>query len=278
MENQPIYISKDSTTSSSSHRRRWDISPRGSAEWSFEFTIHGRERIISPDGSATLVGEGAAVLIKPATPRNLGQAADCRNWTRFYCIFTPPPDWQRLLLWPEIYPGAMTLAFENPLRQKIEAALEQAHEVQRSAWEFRAEMTKNLMEQVLLWCHTANPASRHAGMHEGILKAMHFISRRFAEPIGIDEVARHAGLSRSHFIRLFHEQTGITPRRFIEDCRLGEATHLLRTRNLSAAEIAFACGFPDPSRFSRVFKSRTGQSPSELRCIRRSSKSARKTG
>jgi len=278
MENQPIYISKDSTTLSSSHRRRWDISPRGSAEWSFEFTIHGRERIIAPDGSVTLVGEGAAVLIKPGTPRNLGQAADCRNWTRFYCIFTPPPDWQRLLLWPEIYPGAMTLAFENPLRQKIEAALEQAHEVQRSAWEFRAEMTKNLMEQVLLWCHTANPASRHAGMHEGILKAMHFISRRFAEPIGIDEVARHAGLSRSHFIRLFHEQTGITPRRFIEDCRLGEAAHLLRTRNLSAAEIGFSCGFHDPARFSRVFKSRTGQSPSELRCIRRSAKSAQKTG
>jgi transcriptional regulator GlxA family with amidase domain len=164
----------------------------------------------------------------------------------------------------------MTLAFENPLRSKIETALEQALVVQRSAWEFRAEMTKNLIEQVLLWCHTANPASRHAGMHEGILKAMHFISRRFSESIGIDEVARHAGLSRSHFIRLFHEQTGTTPRRFIEDCRIGEATHLLRTRNLSAAEVAFACGFGDPARFSRVFKSRTGLSPSALRHSRAS--------
>jgi AraC-like DNA-binding protein len=273
MESRSIYISKDSTTSSSSRRLRWDNSAGGSPEWTFEFTIRGRERILAPDGAMTEIGEGAAVLIKPGTPRNLGQAPECRNWTRFYCIFTPRPDWLRLLLWPEIYPGAMTLAFENPLRRKIETALEQALEAQRSAWEFRAEMTKNLMEQVLLWCHTANPACRHAGLHEGILKAMHFISRRFSEPIGIDEVAHHAGLSRSHFIRLFHEQTGITPRRFIEDCRIGEATHLLRTRNLSAAEVAFACGFSDPARFSRVFKSRTGQTPSELRRSRGSARS-----
>lgn len=265
MENRSSYISKDSTTLASSRRLRWDHSPGGSSLWTLEFTLCGRERLIAPNGAVTEIDEGMAVLIKPGTPRNLGQAPDCRNWTRFYCLFAPPPQWMRLLLWPEIYPGAMSLSFERPLRRKIEAALEQALEVQRSAWEYRAEMTENLIEQVLLWCHTANPASRHAAMHEGILKAMHFIRRRFAEPIGIEEVARHAGLSRSHFIRLFHQETGTTPRRFIEDCRLGEATHLLRTRNLSAAEIAFACGFSDPARFSRVFKTRTGLSPSNLR-------------
>ena len=270
MENPSIYISKDSTTASSSRRLRWDNSPNGSAEWSFEFTLFGSERIISPEGVATEIGEGTAVLIKPGTPRNLGQAPDCQHWMRFYCIFAPPTDWLRLLLWPEIYPGAMRLTIEPPLRDKIEAALEQALEVQRSAWDLRSEMMQNLMEQVLLWCHSANPASRHAGMHEGILKAMHFVSRRFAEPIGINEMARHSGLSRSHFIRLFHQETGTTPRRFIEDCRIGEATHMLRTRNLSAAEIAFACGFSDPARFSRVFKIRTGLSPSDLRRKERS--------
>lgn len=93
---------------------------------------------------------------------------------------------------------------------------------------------------------------------------------QIAEPIGIDEMARHSGLSRSHFISLFHQETGTTPRRFIEDCRIGEATHLLRTRNLSAAEVAFACGFSDPPRFSRVFKNRTGLSPSDLRRKERS--------
>ena len=270
MEHRSIYISKDSTTATSSRRLRWDNSPSGSPEWSFEFTLVGKERIIAPDGAVTEIGEGMALIIKPGAPRNLGQAPDCGNWVRFYCIFKPPPNWMRLLLWPEIYSGAMSLSFEPTLRHKIEFALAQALEVQRSAWDFREEMMQNLMEQVLLWCHTANPTSRHAGMHEGVLKAMHFISRRFAESIGIDEVARHAGMSRSHFIRLFHQETGITPRRFIEDCRISEATHLLRTRNLSAAEIAFACGFSDPARFSRVFKIRTGLSPSDLRRKERS--------
>jgi AraC-like DNA-binding protein len=163
----------------------------------------------------------------------------------------------------------MALHFEKALGTKIEAALEQILEVQRSVWEFRLEMTENLLEQVLLWCHTANPSSRQAAMHEGIRRAMHFISRQFAEPIHVDDVARQAGMSRSHFIRLFHQETGLTPRRFIEDRRIGEAAHLLRTRNLSAAEVAFACGFADPARFSRVFKARTGQTPSDLRRLHR---------
>jgi AraC-like DNA-binding protein len=265
MDHTNTYISKDSTTAESSKRLCWDCSPTGLSSWTFEYTVRGGEKILSSDGAAVEVGEGAAVLISPGTPRNLGHAPGCPEWTRFFCIFSPPPHWSRLLRWPEIYPGAMVLNFENPLRRKIEAGLEEALEVQRSAWELRAEMTENLLEQVLLWCHTANPASRQAAMHEGIRKAMHFMRRRFAEPIGIDDVARHAGLSRSHFIRLFHQVTGTTPRRFIEDCRIGEATHLLRTRNLSAAEIAFSCGFTDPARFSRVFKSRTGHSPSALR-------------
>jgi transcriptional regulator GlxA family with amidase domain len=170
-----------------------------------------------------------------------------------------------LLQWPEIYPGVMRLEFGQPVRRKIESALEQALQAQRSAWEMRFAMTMNLFEQVLLLCHTINPGSRQAVMHPGIRKAMHFISRRFAEPIRIADVARHAGLSRSHFIRLFHLETGTTPRRFIEDCRVGEARHLLQTRNLTSAEIASTCGFPDPARFSRVIKTRTGFSPTSLR-------------
>ena len=271
MQTTSIHISKDSTTLKSSHRLRWDKSSGDPVSWSFEYTIQGVERILAPDGKATKVGERTAVLISPGTPRNLGQDADCPTWARFFCIFSPPPHWQRLLRWPEIYPGAMALHFEKALGAKIESALEQILEVQRSAWELRLEMTENLLEQVLLWCHTANPSSSLAAMHEGIRKAMHFISRQFAEPIHIDDVARQAGMSRSHFIRLFHQETGVTPRRFIEDRRIGEAVHLLRTRNLSAAEVAYACGFSDPARFSRVFKARTGQPPSDLRRFHRKS-------
>lgn len=269
MQTTSIHISKDSTVLNSSHRLRWDKSPGDATSWSFEYTIQGVERIVAPDDKAIEVGERTAVLIMPGTSRNLGQAPDCPTWVRFFCIFSPPPHWQRLLRWPEIYPGAMVLHFEKALGAKIEAALEQILEVQRSAWELRLEMTENLLEQVLLWCHTGNPLSRQAAMHEGIRKAMHFISRQFATPIHVDDVARQAGMSRSHFIRLFHHETGVTPRRFIEDRRIGEAVHLLRTRNLSAAEVAFACGFTDPARFSRVFKARTGQSPSDLRRLQR---------
>jgi AraC-like DNA-binding protein len=81
----------------------------------------------------------------------------------------------------------------------------------------------------------------------------------------VEEIGRHVGMSRARFIRQFHQETGGTPRRFIESCRIEEAIWLLHARNLSVSEIAYACGFQDPARFSRVFKARTGKSPSDLR-------------
>ena len=68
-----------------------------------------------------------------------------------------------------------------------------------------------------------------------------------------------------HFRRLFKRETGVSPLQYQLLRRLRRGTELLRSTNLSVAEIAELCGFEDPFYFSRLFKRRCFLTPVEYR-------------
>ncbi len=78
-------------------------------------------------------------------------------------------------------------------------------------------------------------------------------------------LARAAGLSVSHFNRLFREWTGFSPMDYQRRQRVARARSLLGDTQLTIKEIAAACGFDDPYHFSRVFRQVDGLSPSQYR-------------
>lgn len=83
--------------------------------------------------------------------------------------------------------------------------------------------------------------------------------------ITVTEMADLAGLSRSHFARLFKEHEGMSPREYVEDLRLKRALQLLYTESITVKEIAYACGIHDANYFCRLFKKHMGMSPGEYR-------------
>ena len=92
-----------------------------------------------------------------------------------------------------------------------------------------------------------------------------FARRHLHEDIGVAEMADIAGLSRSHFSRLFHQTEGMTAREYIEHLRIKNAMSLLAQRDMTIKEAAQASGFRDENYFTRVFKRATGLTPSEYR-------------
>lgn len=91
-----------------------------------------------------------------------------------------------------------------------------------------------------------------------------YLTAHFDSDIGLDELARIAGLSRAHMIRAFRREFFITPHAFLTDLRVREARRLLRLGQ-SPAEVALACGFADQAHFTRHFKARTGVTPGQFR-------------
>ncbi len=99
----------------------------------------------------------------------------------------------------------------------------------------------------------------------GVTRAREFIAKNLSEPLPLAAVARVAGLSESHFCRIFRETTGMTLTDYINRCRIEWAKRELLAPDARVSEIAFHVGYQSLSQFNRSFARLTGRSPSQYR-------------
>lgn len=91
--------------------------------------------------------------------------------------------------------------------------------------------------------------------------ALEFIAERYRTNIGVEDIARHIGLNRSYFGKVFKESMGVSPQQFLIGYRMEKAADLLKLSALSVAEVGRSVGYPNQLHFSRAFKSAHGVSP-----------------
>lgn len=96
-----------------------------------------------------------------------------------------------------------------------------------------------------------------------VLNAIKYIQFNYSHDISINDVAKSVGVSRSHLYRVFMSNVGKSPIDYLTEYRINEACNLLRSSNLSIAEVAISVGFFDQFYFSRVFKKAVGIPPSK---------------
>ena len=81
----------------------------------------------------------------------------------------------------------------------------------------------------------------------------------------IDDIADATHMSRSSLNRKMHELFNLSAKDFVQAARIKHACNLLRSTDMAAKEVAYACGFSDPRYFSKSFKANTGKTPTEFR-------------
>ena len=89
------------------------------------------------------------------------------------------------------------------------------------------------------------------------------VEENYTSPISLDELAYLSGRSLSSFKREFQDIYGEPPARWIREKRLSKAKQMLRSSNLSVADVAYSLGFENPTHFSRIFKQQYGYAPSQ---------------
>ena len=103
------------------------------------------------------------------------------------------------------------------------------------------------------------PPARH------LLRARDLADARYFEPLGVDDLARAAGLSRAHFSREFRRTFGESPHAYLLTRRLERAAALLRNTDHSVAEICFSVGLQSVGSFTTSFTRTYGHSPAAYR-------------
>ena len=66
-------------------------------------------------------------------------------------------------------------------------------------------------------------------MDAAVEGAVACMRERFGDPLTITDLAENAALSRFDFSRLFRQETGVSPGRFLAAVRIGEAKKLIDT-------------------------------------------------
>lgn len=89
------------------------------------------------------------------------------------------------------------------------------------------------------------------------------------EPLGIDDLANLAKISRRQIDRLFMRHMHTTPSRYYLETRLTRARRLLQQTNESITGIAIACGFSNASHFSHCYREFFSIAPSQAAQARR---------
>ncbi|GAB2733638.1 GlxA family transcriptional regulator [Arthrobacter bambusae] len=105
---------------------------------------------------------------------------------------------------------------------------------------------------------------RGAG-HDGIERAMTLARENLGQPIGLDELAAAASMSRRTFTRHFRSRTGTTVLDWLTQQRLDQARTMLESSNAGIEEIAGSCGFGSSAAFRQHFRSAFGNTPSRYR-------------
>lgn len=133
---------------------------------------------------------------------------------------------------------------------------------------------KRYESMVMLLDSFGNQLSQHAEelalMNDGkepeaILKARRYVHANLDEALPLALVARQAGLSESHFCRVFKDITGMTLTDYVTRARIQWARKELLRPAARVSEIAFKVGFQSLSQFNRSFAKLNGSSPSTWR-------------
>ena len=115
---------------------------------------------------------------------------------------------------------------------------------------------KRRPEEVAL---SARFTSKH---YQNVLRHM---QAHLDQTITVDALAQEAGMSPSHFTRVFKETLGSTPMQFVMAYRIEQSLKMMDDAKRPLGDIALACGFSDQAHFTRSFKQLVGQTPRAYR-------------
>ncbi|BDQ34578.1 AraC family transcriptional regulator [Pseudodesulfovibrio portus] len=219
-------------------------------------------------GASVVAAQGQVNLVVPGEAHD-GHGADREGWA--YRMFYLKPEAlmegaRALMARPDL-PHFRQGVLDDPA---LAGCIARTHRLLE-----RSDVSLIEKETRLLWL-LAHWISRHADEtgawpeygheHHAVRRAREVIEDRFAEDMPLTELARLAGLSPFHLVRVFEKRIGVTPHGYLTQTRVERARQRL-ARGERIADIAAECGFSDQAHLTRLFKRQTGITPGKYRKI-----------
>ncbi|MCP5087114.1 MAG: GlxA family transcriptional regulator [Rhodobacteraceae bacterium] len=97
-----------------------------------------------------------------------------------------------------------------------------------------------------------------------IIQIVKLMLENIENPLDLDDLAGSVGYSRRQIERQFKKALGQTPWIYYRNIRVDHGRGILAETDMSISEVAVACGFTSAAHFTRSYKARFGETPSQL--------------
>lgn len=132
------------------------------------------------------------------------------------------------------------------------------------------EVANTLLKSILLEILSADVSSKtgtalQRHYQQTLNPVIALIHENPARRYTVAQLAAKTGYTADHFVRLFRNVTGHSPKEFMIRQRIERALALLKDSSHTVTQIADLLGYEDLAFFSRQFKQQTGLSPDHFR-------------
>ena len=123
---------------------------------------------------------------------------------------------------------------------------------------------ENRAKMMSVFYNILHRLSTESSVRNVILPAIRYIESNYQNPkLSNAELAEKCNISEVYFRKIFTETYKTTPKQFIVDIRINKAKQLLSEGFLKVGTVAGLCCFSNQFHFCRLFKERTGLTPTE---------------
>ncbi|WP_345653606.1 GlxA family transcriptional regulator [Streptomyces siamensis] len=137
---------------------------------------------------------------------------------------------------------------------------------------YGAEVARSVAKDMVVFMQRPGGQSQFS-VHSQVSHVHHEMLRGLLDAVAtnpganhtVAAMARRAGISIRHVTRLFHEEVGTTPARYVEQVRLEAAQMLLETGDDPLPVVARRTGFGSPESLRRAFVRHLGVTPGAFR-------------
>jgi AraC-like DNA-binding protein len=262
------------------HRKKRDLilAPRIIFDYLVIFVIEG-EGTFQLGSETRPVKEGHLLLIPPFCPHSFDMPNPECDHIAIHFDWKPQfPQQPRQSTGRKPYQIRLPFAVEIPSQQLLASYDPLATQFQQvvDAWQKNQDISRlradaiffeiiaTLLERLHLQATATPPRHIHTDQAR-IHAAIAFMQEHLGETIGTEMIAQAAGLSSSHFSRLFRKWTGHSPIEHLTRLRIKRAKELMGDIHLTIKQVAVLCGFEDSHYFSKVFARLDGLPPSQYR-------------
>ncbi|MFT3849596.1 MAG: AraC family transcriptional regulator [Propionivibrio sp.] len=212
------------------------------------------------DGRTYAIEAGSLFLLFPDVAHAY-QPDPATGWTELWVGFSGPQV-DALLSADIISPAkpVFRLGHQAKLIGGFQAIFEQVRQ-QSPLYQFRvcADVLRLLAETLSLERLSAQPTRSQ----QIVEQAKAFIEENISAAFDLEGLAARTRLSLASLNEVFKSYTGMTPYQYCIHAKINRAKEILATGETSVKAISLALGFDDPYYFSRLFKKKTGVSPSQ---------------